>query len=98
VGTVSIYPEEIQAALAETEGVSHLFQVVADFDGTRDRLLIRAEMPLGAKSANGHLSGELRERILTRNIELAEAVREGWLGDFAVEVLPSGGIPRIKRT
>jgi phenylacetate-coenzyme A ligase PaaK-like adenylate-forming protein len=96
VGSVSIYPDDIAAALAAVEGVSHLFQVVAERQGVKDRLIVRAEL---ITSQDGAGRGEaVRQAILERSQELAEAVREGWLGELSVELLPPDSLPRVDRT
>jgi phenylacetate-coenzyme A ligase PaaK-like adenylate-forming protein len=100
VGTVSIYPDDIEGALVPFPEVSHIFQVVAEPLGAKDRLLVRAELkdlnkPIDRREP---LEEKIRAEILRRDEELAEALREGWLGDLAVELVPSGTIPRIRRT
>lgn len=95
VGSVSIYPEAIASVLGRVDEVSRLFQIVAERQGAKDRLTIRTESPF---AADGDLAARIETLILTENAELAEAVREGWLGAFRVEVLPQGGIPRVTRT
>ncbi|MBM3460844.1 MAG: AMP-binding protein [Armatimonadetes bacterium] len=94
VGSVSIYPEEIESVLAQVEGISRLFQIVAEGAGAKDRLVVRAESPNGGDV----LARQIERLLLEQNTELAEALREGWLGELRVEVMPPGGIPRIRRT
>jgi len=95
VGTVSIYPDGIAAALAQVEGVSHLFQIVADRAGTKDTLTIRAER---LHAGGPDRSVEIRQAILAENAELPEALREGWLAALEVELLDPDGLPRNERT
>jgi phenylacetate-coenzyme A ligase PaaK-like adenylate-forming protein len=95
VGSVSIYPESIEAVLGGVSEISRLFQIVADREGAKDRLVVRTE---SAHPVNGDLERRLERLILDDHQELAEAIREGWLGAFKVEVLPTGGIPRVRRT
>lgn len=97
VGTVSVYPDEIAAALARVEGVSHLFQLVAERAGTKDCLRVRAEL-IRAGDRAGDRAERVREAILDGYPELAEALREGWLGALAVELLAPDGLPRMSRT
>ncbi|MHB2016492.1 MAG: acyl-CoA reductase [Candidatus Xenobia bacterium] len=94
VGSVSIYPDDIASALGQVPGVSALFQIVADRDGVKDRLTIRAEYT-GALDGLQH---KVRDALLAAHGELHEALREGWLGSLEVEMLPPGGLPRIRRT
>lgn len=100
VGSVSVYPDTVADVLAQVAGASQLFQVVAEHDGARDRLTIRTEY--AGQSHGTHEYDSVRqdiyENLLTANLELAEALREGWLGSLVVEVLPPGQIPRVRRT
>lgn len=100
VGSVSIYPDSIAAILGNLNEVSRLFQIVADRAGAKDRLIIRTESirDLSEMGALDSLQRLISESILCGYEELAEALREGWLGAFQVEVLPPGGIPRVRRT
>lgn len=98
VGSVSIYPESIEPVLASVPELSRLFQIVAERDGVKDRLTVRTESPLSDEGARKALEPRLAAMIIEADEELAEALREGWLGMFSVEVLPSGGIPRVRRT
>ncbi len=95
VGTVSIYPDGIAAALSQVEGISHLFQIVADRAGAKDLLIIRAER---LHAGGPDRSREIRQAILDENPELPEALREGWLEALEVEMLDPDGLPRNKRT
>lgn len=95
VGTVSIYPDSIAAALSRVEGVSHLFQIVADRAGAKDVLTIRTER---LHPGGPDRSGAIRQAILDENPELPEALDEGWLGALEVEVLDPDGLPRNERT
>ncbi|MEW6283260.1 MAG: acyl-CoA reductase, partial [Candidatus Eremiobacterota bacterium] len=95
VGTVSLYPDDVAAALDVVEGLSHLFQIVAEREGAKDRLTIRVET-LG--TAETGLAGLARDALLERSPELSEALSEGWLGSLEVELLATGGLPRVART
>lgn len=97
VGSVSIYPDELERILAELPEASHLFQLVIERIDLKDRLVIRVEVK--TEDADGErISRALRELLLKRNAELAEALREGWLGSLEVEMCAPGGLPRIRRT
>lgn len=98
VGSVSIYPESIEPVLAREPLLSRLFQIVAERDGIKDRLVIRTEAADVSRDDRAALEARLAQQIITGYDELAEALREGWLGDLRVEVLPRGGIPRVRRT
>jgi phenylacetate-CoA ligase len=95
VGTVSIYPDSIAAALSQVQGTSHLFQIVADRTGAKDVLTIRTER---LHHGDPDRSGEIRQAILNENPELPEALAEGWLAALEVEVLEPDGLPRNERT
>jgi len=95
VGTVSIYPDSIAAALSQVQGVSHLFQIVADRAGAKDVLTIRTER---LHHRDPDRSDEIRQAILGENPELPEALAEGWLAALEVEVLEPDGLPRNERT
>lgn len=95
VGTVNIYPESIAKSLGSLEGVSHLFQIIANSVGTKDTLLIRVESP---DNSECNLKNTIREAIVRDNYELVEALREGWLDSINVELVPPNGLPRIART
>lgn len=98
VGSVTIYPGNIEPVLAREPLLSRLFQIVAERDGIKDRLVIRTEAVDASQADCAALEARLERKILDGYEELAEALREGWLGDLRVEVLPRGGIPRVRRT
>lgn len=98
VGSADINPDEIEKALSKFEGISHLFQMVAEKENRKDTLKIFAEDKRRSSSERKELASQIEKYILEQNRELAEAVREGWLGDFSVELVDSGAIPRIRRT
>ncbi|MCE7870002.1 aldehyde dehydrogenase family protein [bacterium CPR1] len=94
VGTVSVYPEDVAAALDAVSGLSHLFQLVATREGAADSLTVKVE----SASDGAELASRARESLLSRSGELEEALREGWLRRLEVELLPPGELPRIPRT
>ncbi|MDQ7822821.1 MAG: acyl-CoA reductase [Candidatus Eremiobacteraeota bacterium] len=98
VGTVSIYPDEIEHHLAAFPAVSHLFQIVAKSAARKDHLVIRVESRLDEAKDQRYLAGTIRRAILEGHGELAEALREKWLGSLSVEIVPKGSLPRVART
>jgi phenylacetate-coenzyme A ligase PaaK-like adenylate-forming protein len=98
VGSVSVYPDSIADVLAQVPGASQLFQIVAANDGTKDSLTIRTEYAGHNGTALEAVREGIYQTLLSDNGELAEALREGWLGSLSVEVLAPGGLPRIRRT
>ncbi len=95
VGTVSIYPDSIAAILGKFPQASHLFQIVADLEGTKDTLEIRTEKN---NAEDDDISSIIREAIIADNFEIQDALREGWLARLTVTMLAPGELPRIART
>ncbi|MBI3927302.1 MAG: AMP-binding protein [Armatimonadetes bacterium] len=95
VGTADVYPDDISRALDGLEGVSHLFQMVVEPVGGKDRLTVVAER---TGEIMPGLEEQLRQAILASSPELSQAVRERWLGQLVVELVPSGSLPRVART
>lgn len=100
VGTVSVYPAEFEENFSAFPELSHIYQIVAQTKDGKDALILRIESKsVGANGVrplknNLSLQHKIKRAILKADPELAEAVREKWLGDFAVEVLPPNAIPR----
>ncbi len=95
VGSVSVYPSNIASALNAFPGLSHLFQIVAKQGKHKDVLLVRTE---SMKEVTPEILAQMRQAIIDCDCELQDAMRESWLEEIEVEVLPPGGIPRIERT
>lgn len=95
-GTVSVHPDEIECLL-DAEGVSHIFQIVAKSEGIKEHLIVTIEAQDGCGDRR-LLAESIRSAVLERNVELREALQEGWLGAFSVEVVPRDSIPRVSRT
>ncbi len=96
VGSVSVDPESVADALGRVDGASQLFQVVGLREHAKDVLVVRVES--AREDEREAVAAGVRTAVLDADGELGQALREGWLGAFRVEVLPVGGIPRIPRT
>lgn len=98
VGSVSIYPDAIEKVLALFPETSRLYQIEASREGKKDLLTIRTESKGGNPRNKSALQKKIRAALLEKNPELSEALREGWLGGLAIEIVEPGSIPRIRRT
>lgn len=97
VGAMSIYPTMISEALAKVEGLSTIFQLKAHYEDVKEILTVRVET-LETKGDIDKLARLTRATLLDHDPELDLVIREGWLKDVQVEILPPGGIPRNPRT
>ncbi|MFH1453777.1 MAG: acyl-CoA reductase [Armatimonadota bacterium] len=94
VGSVSIYPHEIEQAFRDIPGLSHIYQLVADTKRNKDILTVRIELKDDRKVDKKALSARIKDNILKQDFELAWVLQERWLEDLFVEILPPGRIPR----
>jgi phenylacetate-CoA ligase len=78
---VMFFPAHVEHVLGQVEGATGEYRVELERDGTRDRVLVRAEAPPTPGLA-GHIAGLLRAEI-------------GLRAD--VEVVPPGALPRSER-
>ncbi len=97
IGAMSIYPPMISEALSQVEGLSPLFQMIAEYDGVKEKLTIKIEA-LQKQDDYSSLSQKAYNALLSHDPELELVVKEKWLGDLIVEVIPPNSIPRNPRT
>lgn len=114
VGTVDIYPDAIDSAIAKIDSLSHIFQIIASKEGHKDILIIKVEeksfspqirtsfsliSQAGDEKDQKDRSSEiLKNELLSNYNELEEALKEGWLGSLQIEIVAPGNIKRVKRT
>jgi len=97
VGSVSLYPEDLEEILGRFPELSPLFQVEASREGTRDVVTVWVEEMAPPADREG-LARRLAEVMIMEREELAEALNRGWLGRLEVRPVPAGTIPRVERT
>ena len=95
VGSADIYPEDIARALDGLLGVSRLFQLVVTRPGIKDHLKLVTERNGWEEAPE---VDAIRSAVLERSPELELALKEGWLEELTVELLPVDGLPRALRT
>lgn len=114
VGTVDIYPDAIDNAIAKIGSLSHIFQIIAETKRNKDSLIIKVEEKREEQQTikahnkksvkDTHRLGKkvvaekLKEELINNFHELKEALEEKWLGDLKVEIVSSGKIPRVERS
>jgi len=94
VGTVSIYPEEFEENFSRFSELSHIYQIEAGTKRGKDTLILRIESKTVGAPHVVRLQNKIKEAILKSDPEFAEAVREKWLSEFTIEILPPNKIPR----
>ncbi len=97
VGAMSVYPQKIGEALGRFRELSAIFQLQAEYGELKEILTVKVEA-LNDDVDLKELSIKAYNALLDHDSELALVVREGWLEDFRVEVIPSGSIERNPRT
>ena len=97
VGAMSVYPQKIGEALGRFRELSAIFQLQAEYGELKEILTVKVEA-LNDDVDLKELSRKAYDALLEHDSELALVVREGWLEDFRVEVIPSGSIERNPRT
>ncbi|MCD4782926.1 MAG: AMP-binding protein [Candidatus Eremiobacteraeota bacterium] len=97
VGAMSIYPNMISEALGKVSELSTTFQLEADYRGVKDILTVRVEVKKEGGDSK-KLADITRRTLLEHDEELDLVVREGWLAELNIEILPPGGIKRNPRT
>lgn len=114
VGTVDIYPDAIDNAIAKVGDLSHIFQIIAETKRNKDCLIIKVEekteeqqtikahnkrsIDNTKQSERKIIAEQLKEELVNNFHELKEALEEKWLGDLKVEVVLPGSIPRVERS
>ena len=97
VGAMSIYPDKIAEALGKVPGLTHLFQMEADYIDTKEKLTVRVEATQPEENYE-ELASRTRQALLDHDPELDLVVRENWLGALEVQVVAPGKLPRNPRT
>jgi len=97
VGAMSIYPNMISEALGKVSELSSIFQLEADRKGVKDILTVKVEAKNEGEDYE-KLANVTRRTLLEHDEELDLVVREGWLAELNVDILPPGGIKRNPRT
>lgn len=96
VGSANIYPADVARALDGVDGTGHIFQLVISKKGKKDHIEVHVErshrpsVVLEPEAVKDALLGELAEA--------REAVEQGWIDDFVVELVEHGSLQGMRRT
>ncbi len=98
IGGVNIQPETIASAVHEVEELSEYFQMIADLDGFRDILIIKAEKKENFSENDSIIAKKLEEKVYKHCKEIKTVVEKGLAAPLKVEILPPGTIERNPKT
>lgn len=98
VGGGPVSPESVAGAVNSVPGLSGHLQMVVRVSGHLDQLLVRAERKPGAEVDAAEASTAVRAKLYELSKELKAWREKGLIAETAVEILPSGALPRNPRT
>ncbi len=96
VGTADIYPADVARVLDSIEGAGHIFQLVISKKDKKDHLEIQVERSTRGNSALEPAAVKLA--LLEQLDELSEALEQGWMNDFIVDLVDQGSLQGMRRT
>lgn len=96
VGTADIYPADVARVLDGVEGAGHIFQLVISKKAKKDHVEVHVER----SSRPGHSVSvdAVKDALLGELAEAREALEQGWIDDFVVELVPHGSLRGMRRT
>ncbi|MBI3890970.1 MAG: CoF synthetase [Candidatus Wallbacteria bacterium] len=97
IGGARIVVSDVARALGTVPGLTPLFQLEAATVRGRERLTLRVESAPGARYGPAR-DRAVRAALMAASEDLRLSVEKGWLKEPDVQVVPSGGIPRVTRT
>jgi phenylacetate-CoA ligase len=96
VGTADIYPADVARILDGLGGAGHIFQIVISRKGKKDHVEVHVEQ--STRRPAGLDRETVRAALLDGLDEAREALEQGWLDDFVVELVPQGSLQGMRRT
>ena len=96
VGTADIYPADVARVLDSVEGAGHIFQMVISKKAMKDHVEVHVER----SSRYGHVitADAVKDALLGELAEAREALEQGWIEDFVVDLVPHGSLQGMRRT
>lgn len=95
VGSADIYPADVARILDGIEGAGHIFQIVISRPDKKDKVEVHVER---SHRHNGMDSQTVRSELLAGLDDAREALEQGWIEDFEVELVPQGSLQGMRRT
>ncbi|HBC74198.1 MAG TPA: hypothetical protein DC017_04925 [Candidatus Wallbacteria bacterium] len=100
-GGANLTPRDFEDAIARTEELSPIFQVVACTRGGFDAIEVFAELKEGVELSSKKIS-ELKIKIIEDfkrvSFKIKTMLESNWIKSFEVFILPAGKIERAGRT
>lgn len=96
VGTADIYPADVARVLDSVEGAGHIFQMVISKKAMKDHVEVHVER--SSRYGDVITADAVKDALLGELAEAREALEQGWIEDFVVDLVPHGSLQGMRRT